>query len=442
MSYGGLKRKLDKLTNKVAVLRRDVDRLKRGTGAAAAWSTITGKPSTYPPSAHNQAMSTVTGLDSALTAIGTRIDGNRPTRHRAAIAFTNKLSASNKVGVLTIGDSKMEGSGNSVTTSRSQNRMLNALRVAAGASGSGWDMGRGYIPSRYETFFGFSDAPVLTNANPVSEGGLGGRSASVELTGGTINFGSLDFGTATTFQVAYTKRPDTANVEVLVDDVVAATINTNNATIVYGGLATVTLPSGGVHTVKIRQTGPYVARVEGIVHRTANQGVTLYDGCRSGAQTTFYTPGTTQPDRVWQSMATVCQDIGVIVCALGANDMASLTVSQWESNLRAIVNKGLAVFPTAGFVFLMGAERIEDANAGNTTHATFTAAARSVMAEFEHTTFLEEGTYWRPIPGASTAAQDPLGWLADTVHYGNGASRVLGRALTEGILGPTGLAGL
>lgn len=73
MSYGGLKRKLDKLTNKVAVLRRDVDRLKRGTGVGAAWSAITGKPSTYPPSAHNQAMSTITGLGSALDDLAAQI---------------------------------------------------------------------------------------------------------------------------------------------------------------------------------------------------------------------------------------------------------------------------------------------------------------------------------------------------------------------------------
>lgn len=445
MSYVGLQRKLKNLTNKVAVLRTDVNKLKRGTGAGAAWSAITGKPSAYPPAAHVHAMNTVTGLDAALAAVNLRIDGNRAARHRAAIAIVNRLRASQHVGVLTLGDSKMEGQGvtGEGTVARSQNQMLAVLRAAANATGAGWDAGRGYIPAKYETFFVFPDAPVLTNAVGVNEGGLGGRSVSVELTGGTINFGNLDFGTASSFQVAFTWRPDTANVQVLIDDVVATTINTNNATLVYGGLTTVTLPSGGVHNIKIRQTGPYVARVEGIVHRTANKGITLYDGCRSGAQTTLYTPGSTNPDRIWQSMSTVCQNVAVIVCALGANDMASLTVSQWESNLRAIVTKGLQVFPTAGFVFLMGAERIEDANVpGSTTHAAFTAAARKVMAEFDHTTFIEEGTYWRPIAGGSASAQDPWGWLADTVHYGIGASKILGRALADAVLGPTGPTGL
>lgn len=376
-------------------------------------------------------------LNAAIQEVADTVVANSPVRNRAAVSLANKLGGSTpKAAVLTLGDSKIEGSGVSITSDRSQNRMLDALRVNAGMTGSGWDMGRGYIPSKYETFFGFSDAPVLTNANAISEGGLGGRSASVELTGGTIDFGTLDFGTATTFEVAYTKRPDTANVEVLVDDVVTATINTNNATLVYGGLATVTLPSGGVHTVKIRQTGDFVARVEGIVHRSAPKGITLYDGCRSGAQTGFYVPGTTNPDRVWQSMSTVCQDVGAIICALGANDMASITVNAWETNLRAIVNKALQVFPAAGFVFLMGAERLEDANVtGSTKHAEFTTAARKVMGEYDHTTFLEEASFWQPKSGGSTAEQDPQGWLADTVHYGTGAGRVLGRALASSLLG-------
>lgn len=428
------------LTKRTSKLRRDVDRLIRRTSTGGtAWSAISGKPSTFPPSAHTQAISTIVGLEAALTSLSTRVDARQVTRHRAAIAFQRKLANGSRVSVVTIGDSKMEGSGVSVTSSRSQNRMLDALRAAMGMTGAGWDMGRGYIPAKYETFFGFSDAPTLVNAVGVSEGGLGGRSVSVEKPGtqaGVIDFGNLDFGTATAFQVAYTRRPDTALVEVLIDNAVATTINTNNATYVWGGLATVTLPSGGIHNIKIRQTGDYVARIEGIIHRTASQGITLYDGCRSGAQTGFYTPGTSNPDRVWQSMSTVCQDVGVVVCALGANDMASISVTAWESNLRAIVNKARQVWPTAGFLFLMAAERIEDANVVDSTkHAEFTAAARRVMEEFEHTSFMEEAAFWQPLAGGSVAAQDPLGWLADTVHYGVGAGHVLGRALAHSILG-------
>lgn len=370
------------------------------------------------------------------------LEVRNPVQNRAAVSLANKLTgASPKGAVLTLGDSKMEGSGigSGPSTDRSQNRMIDAVRIGAGMAGAGWDMGRGYIPAKYGTFYTMSDAPTYINtADVMNEGGLGSRSISVEKPGsqaGVINFGNLDFGTATSFQVAYTRRPDTANVQVLIDDVVASTINTNNPSLVYGGLATVAI-TPGVRNIKIRQTGDYVARIEGIVHRTANKGITLYDGCRAGAQSTFYTPGSTQPDRVWQSMSTVCQDVGVIVCALGANDMASIPLSAWENNLRAIVTKGLQVFPAAGFVFLMAAERLEDVNiAGSTKHADFTARARRVMAEFDHTTFLEEASFWQPRPGSTQAEHDPQGWLADTVHYGAGAGRVLGRALAASILG-------
>ena len=39
-----------------------------GGGGSPAWASVTGKPSTFPPEAHNQAISTVTGLQDALDA--------------------------------------------------------------------------------------------------------------------------------------------------------------------------------------------------------------------------------------------------------------------------------------------------------------------------------------------------------------------------------------
>lgn len=40
-----------------------------GGSGSSAWSAITGKPSTFPPEAHTQAISTVTGLSTALAAV-------------------------------------------------------------------------------------------------------------------------------------------------------------------------------------------------------------------------------------------------------------------------------------------------------------------------------------------------------------------------------------
>lgn len=42
-----------------------------GGGGSTAWNDITGKPSTFPPSAHTQAISTITGLQAELDEIPT-----------------------------------------------------------------------------------------------------------------------------------------------------------------------------------------------------------------------------------------------------------------------------------------------------------------------------------------------------------------------------------
>lgn len=39
-----------------------------GTATSVPWSGVTGKPSTYTPSAHTQAISTITGLQAPLIA--------------------------------------------------------------------------------------------------------------------------------------------------------------------------------------------------------------------------------------------------------------------------------------------------------------------------------------------------------------------------------------
>ena len=45
--------------------------LPRGESGASTWNDITGKPSTFPPAAHNQAISTITGLENQLNSIKT-----------------------------------------------------------------------------------------------------------------------------------------------------------------------------------------------------------------------------------------------------------------------------------------------------------------------------------------------------------------------------------
>ena len=52
-----------------------------GGGGSAAWDDITGKPSTFTPSAHTHSISAVTGLQTALDSKPSivEIDGGTPT---------------------------------------------------------------------------------------------------------------------------------------------------------------------------------------------------------------------------------------------------------------------------------------------------------------------------------------------------------------------------
>src|SRR5690606_18430426 len=43
-------------------------------GGDVSWDSVTGKPTTYPPSAHNQDISTINGLDAALAAKAAQAD--------------------------------------------------------------------------------------------------------------------------------------------------------------------------------------------------------------------------------------------------------------------------------------------------------------------------------------------------------------------------------
>jgi hypothetical protein len=79
-----------------------------GGGGGGAWSDITGKPSTFPPSAHTHATADVTGLDAALagkaptahthttanvTGLDAALAGKAPTSHTHAIGDTTGLQA-------------------------------------------------------------------------------------------------------------------------------------------------------------------------------------------------------------------------------------------------------------------------------------------------------------------------------------------------------------
>ncbi len=104
-----------------------VEGLGGGVAGPAAWAAITGKPSTFPPEAHTQAISTVTGLQTAL-------DGKQ-----ASLVSATSIKTINGVSVLGSGDLTVSGGATkgTATVTASNNRMeLSETVAATGVTGS------------------------------------------------------------------------------------------------------------------------------------------------------------------------------------------------------------------------------------------------------------------------------------------------------------------
>lgn len=66
-----------------------------GGGGSTAWADITGKPSTFTPSAHTHPISAVTGLQTALDSKPSvvEIDGGSPTSIYGGVDFCQPCSS-------------------------------------------------------------------------------------------------------------------------------------------------------------------------------------------------------------------------------------------------------------------------------------------------------------------------------------------------------------
>ena len=73
----------------------------------------------------------------------------------------------------------------------------------------------------------------------------------------------------------------------------------------------------------------------------------------------------------------------------------------------------------------MQGERIEDAAAENAVHLLYTEKLYEVAAKYSNVTIVEEKDLWMPQPGSNLTEQNPVGWLADTVHHSALAAKVM-----------------
>lgn len=358
-------------------------------------------------------------------------------RRRASFQFLKSYRNNASTGILFLGSSSHEGVGKQNTSQRVMNQALKNLRTAL-YEGAPKDYGRGYIPAYYATAWPMADGPIESGEvpHPTGIGGLGARSSTIRKQGtaSSIEFPALDFN-GEDLEVVWTRRTDTRNFEVYVDNVLAETIYTWGSPVTYGMRTFVPMGSGAKVIRLENNDTTYDARVEGIVHRTSSEGIVLYDHTRSGGNLPFYLDGN-RAAYMWESVENITDPIGLVVIGLGTNDMAEGQpgLAAWETRLTNLLAEITTRLPDAGVVFFMQPERIQDAAAQNTVLEDYTRVLKKVLDGFDNATMLEESTYWRPRPGSTIQEQDPHGWLTDTVHHGPDAAALLGRALAEAVL--------
>lgn len=101
-----------------------------GSATSVPWSGVTGKPSTFTPSAHNQAISTITGLQSALDGKAANSDFKGATADAAGAHGLVKAPAAGDQGKFLKGDGTW-----GVPTNTTYNDMKGASASAAGTHG-------------------------------------------------------------------------------------------------------------------------------------------------------------------------------------------------------------------------------------------------------------------------------------------------------------------
>ena len=375
----------------------------------AVWVSVNGGPRQWLP-AHNLGAGggTVT-VDSGQTL---------STLSERAAPPTRKAVSAGTLRIVVMGDSKIEGVGASDREHAWQRKLLATLRATYGSA----DTGYGYWPAISGHPFVVPN-PALAGASATAlpnAYGLGMKAVRLGIND-TLTYPAQQATKITVFYARTMFFGGTANV--LIDGAVVGSINSAGAE--ESGRTVSYTVAAGAHTVQIKGTsGSASAVVEGVCFETATSGVKLYDGAHGGYRADLYAQGGADigsydaDDRHYEAVATVNPHL--VVIGLGANDMAGVTggfgvpvnATAFGSYLLTIVTRLRAAAPGCAIVFVMSTRRLED-TANPEILTEHEEAAREAIGSLPGVTILYESSLWLP---NTSAPQDELGWLADSVH--------------------------
>lgn len=199
-----------------------------GSAASVPWSGVTGKPSTFTPSAHNQAISTITGLQAALDGKAANTD---MTGASSSVTGTHGLVPAPAAGKQT---SFLRGDGTWAVPTNTDTKVTNTLNTTAKAYVTGTTSATTNTGTQVFDTGVYLDTTAGTLTATTFKGTLSGNASSATklATARTIALSGAATGTATSFN-------GSANISIPVTSLNAVnlTLSSSDTLIINGGNA-------------------------------------------------------------------------------------------------------------------------------------------------------------------------------------------------------------